>query len=200
MSALAWTDGPDGRLCAREQAKAWALREVWQEQGNATYGLLPFVSCRVRKTKNGKPTGDHPTEAALHQFFEKVDADPDWYPGKHNGETRGPKRLLRGPKQTAIASAAKRLKAQGDEPTYSAIVAACPQATKNPDTGEPVDKKLVYAVFFFFREACYDEGAPDPWGHRARLSRVALDAAAQERRWAFAKYMRTLKHRPDGDV
>ena len=28
-----WLEGWDDRLCGREQAKAWALREVWQEEG-----------------------------------------------------------------------------------------------------------------------------------------------------------------------
>jgi hypothetical protein len=93
---------------------------------------------------------------------------------------------------TAIASAAKRLRAQGDEPTYSEIVAACPLATLNPATGEAVDKALVYTVF---RESCYDEDPEDKWDHRARLSRTALDEAARQRRCAFGHYMLSLNHR-----
>ena len=91
---------------------------------------------------------------------------------------------------TAIASAAKRMKAEGTEPTYGGVVAACPRATRNPATGEPVDKKLVYTVF---REVCYDEDdETDTWAHRARLSRAALDEPAKEKRLAFAKYMLAL--------
>ena len=45
----------------------------------------------------------------------KVDSDPDWFPGKHSAEPRGPKRLLRGPKLGAVVAAAKRLKANGEE-------------------------------------------------------------------------------------
>ena len=45
------------RLCGREQAKAWALREVWKEDGKTTYGMHAFVASRVRKTKNGIAKG-----------------------------------------------------------------------------------------------------------------------------------------------
>ena len=33
--------------------------------------------------------GGHPSQAALHEFFAKVYADPEWFPGKHNGKKRG---------------------------------------------------------------------------------------------------------------
>ena len=188
---LSWLQGPEGRLSGREQAKAWALREVWREDGKAPYGLFTFVAARVRKTRNGRPTGDHPSVASVKEFFTKIDADPDWHPGKHCEERRGPKRVLRGPKRTAIASAAKRLKHEGQEPTFAAIVAACPEATRNPATNEAVDKKLVYTVF---RELCYDVDAGDRWCHLPRLSRAALDDAARARRWAFAKHMLALRH------
>ena len=124
-----WLEGVEDRLCGREQAKAWALREVWVEDGRNPFGLYSFVARRVRKTRGGKADGDHTTSSSIKEFFDKIDCDPDWYPGKHNGEKRGPKRLLTGAKRTAIASAAKRLKSEGNEPTYSSIVAACPVAT-----------------------------------------------------------------------
>lgn len=94
----AWQGGMDDRLCAREQAKAWALREVWREDGKSEYGLHTFVASRVKKNKKGKPTGAHPTRASMQEFFNKIDADPEWYPGKQSEEKRGPKRTLRGSK------------------------------------------------------------------------------------------------------
>ena len=151
-----WLSAPEGKLCAREQAKAWALREVWLEDGKGQHGLYTFVAGCVQKTANGKPQGGAPTANSVKEFFEKVDADPHWFPGKHSGAPRGPKRVLTGVKVTAIVSAAKRLKAEGEEPTYTAVVAACPKATANPKTQEPVDKKLVYTVF---KERCYDDEA-----------------------------------------
>ena len=83
----------------------------------------------------------------------------------HREARRG---ILRGVKVTAIVSAAKRIKAAGDEPTYGAVVAACPRATLNPSTNEPVDKSLVYAVF---REYCYDDDPADTLGsHEAPVA------------------------------
>ena len=186
-----WLQAPEGKLCAREQAKAWALREVWRAEGKGTYVMYPFIAGKVSKMSGGQPSGGPPGASALQEFFDKVDKDPEWFPGKTTGTRRGPKRVLRGVKVTAIASAAKRLKAEGEEPTYSAVIAACPQASLNPCTKEPVDKHLVYRVF---RECCYDEDPADTWDHLPRLSQSPLDAPAQERRVAFANHMLGLRY------
>ena len=34
-----WLGAPEGKLCAREQAKAWALREFWLGEGWGQHGL-----------------------------------------------------------------------------------------------------------------------------------------------------------------
>ena len=102
--------------------------------------------------------------------------------------------MLRGAKRGAIASAAKRMKAEGLEPTYSNIRAACPTATISPATQKPVDKGLVYTVF---REACYDEDPARPRGHRSRFSRFALTTEAKDRRLDFANHMLRLPHTAD---
>ena len=98
--------------------------------------------------------------------------------------------MLTGVKVTAIVSAAKRIKDSGDEPTYSAVVAARPKATHNPATGEAVDKSALYAVF---RESCYDISPDDPWGHMNRLARSPLTDTMIKRRWDFTKHMLALK-------
>ena len=188
-----WLEGWDDRLCGREQAKAWALREVWKESHDSTYGLNAFVAQRVRKTKNGKPKGDHPTAEAISELFQKIDSDPQWFPGKQSDNKRGPQRILVGPKKAGIVAAAKRLKTEEGEVTYGAVVAACPKATLNPDTQEPVSKQLVYTVF---RECCFDDDPAYTWEHRARLSKSALDETQIKRRWDFAKHMLTLTHTP----
>ena len=186
-----WLEGKEGGLCGREQAKAWALREVWRSEGKGKYGMVTFVASRLVKMKDGVPRGDAPTVNSVKEFFEKIDEDPDWFPGKHCGKPRGPKRLLTGVRVTAIASAAKRIKAEDDEVTYGAAVAACPKATLNPETNEPCDKKLVYRVF---REKCCDEGAEDTWGHWDRLAQQALDDPAKKRRVTFGEHMSALRH------
>ena len=35
-----------------------------------------------------------PSQQSLNEFLNKVDADPDWFPGKHSGTKRGLKPLL----------------------------------------------------------------------------------------------------------
>lgn len=187
----AWLQGPEGKLCGREQAKAWALREVWKEEGKSSYGMLQFVAKRVRKTKNGKPNGPPPTVQSLSEFFDKVDNDKEWFPGKHSDTHRGPKRVLEGGKKTGVIQAAKKLFREGKEVTYSAMVSACPKALINPSTGEPVDKKCVFQVF---REDIYDDpnNPEDTWDHRPRLSREALDPDQIVKRWNWAKYMSSL--------
>ena len=164
----AWLGGPEDRLCGREQAKAWALRESWLADKKAPYGMYEFIRTRVRKTKDGKATGDHPSAPSLNGFFPKVVPDPDWFPGKHADTKRGPKRILSGGKKSAVIQAAKRIKREGGEVTYAAVVDAAPTATLNPDTGEAVDKKLVFNVF---REDCCTDDPDDRLDHRKRLSR-----------------------------
>ena len=108
-----WLVGKEGGLCGREQARAWALREVWQADEKGAYGMLPFVASRQRRTKGGTPTGDCPGTSAVQGLFERIDEDPDWFPGKRDGEKSGRKRVLRGPKKSAVVSTAKGLKAEG---------------------------------------------------------------------------------------
>ena len=188
-----WLSAPEGRLCGREQAKAWALREVWNEEGKSSYGMLQFVAKRVRKMKNGKPNGPHPTVQALLEFFDKVDNDMEWFPAKRSDTPRGPKRVLVGGKKTGVIQAAKRLAREGKEVTYPAMVTACPKALINPSTGEPVDKMCVFQVF---REEIYDDPnkPEDTWDHRPRLSREPLDATQIEKRLSWARYMSRLAY------
>ena len=134
------------------------MRELWEAEGKGTYGMYEFIRTRVRKTKDKKPKGDHPTVNSLKDLFERIDSDPEWFPGKHSDAKRGPKRILIGGKKNAVIQAAKRIKREDGEVTYSAIVAACPTAVVNPDTGEAVDKKLVYTVF---KEDCYADDPDD---------------------------------------
>ena len=179
-------------MCAREQAKAWALREAWLAEGKGKYGMFALIAQRVRRTSGGMPTGSHPTSESIAEFFGKIDGDAEWYPGKQKDTPRGPKRVLAGHKKGALIQAAKRIKREGGEVTYSAMVSACPAALTNPATGEPVSKKCLYTVF---REDIYDnpEDPEDTWDHRARLSRSALDDDQIDRRREWAEYILGLR-------
>ena len=121
----AWLLAKDGYLCAWEQAKAWALREAWLAEGKSDQaGHRLHVAGLLQKSLGGKPRGGSPSAQAVGQLFQRIDDDPEWFPGKTKSEAApGPKRLLRGPKATAIAAAAKRLKTGGEEPVPRAASA-----------------------------------------------------------------------------
>ena len=44
---------------------------------------------KMKKTLNGRPAGASPGVSAVKEFFEKVDNDPDWYPGKLDNSNMG---------------------------------------------------------------------------------------------------------------
>ena len=86
-----WLTAREGTLCAREQARAWALREIWIETNvqrkvarsklsrTDLYGMIAFVRNRVLVT--GKTT-HHPSTQSLADLFHKIDSDSGWFPGK----------------------------------------------------------------------------------------------------------------------
>jgi hypothetical protein len=84
---------------ALAEAKLWAAREVWRTEKKSEHGLQTFAAKLV--TKSG--TGDHPTQRAVGLFYAKVDADPEWFPGKMYRKKSGPERALSGQQVSAIA-------------------------------------------------------------------------------------------------
>ena len=42
-----WLDGNHGYLSAREQLKAWALREAWREYNEGVYGMNTWIAERL---------------------------------------------------------------------------------------------------------------------------------------------------------
>ncbi len=41
-----WLGGKDGCLSAREQLKAWALREAWRQQNDGVYSMHTWIAER----------------------------------------------------------------------------------------------------------------------------------------------------------
>ena len=73
-----WKEGRDGTLSPLEQMRAWALRTAQKDLGG--FKAVNYGKIAERVTKVG---GGHPTREAIRQFLERVDADPEWYPGKN---------------------------------------------------------------------------------------------------------------------
>ena len=191
----AWLSGRSGNLCPQQEAKAWALREAWREiKPEKNYGMLEFVASRVCKVGVDNPVGGGPpSTAAVSKFFVRVDADPDWFPGKSYQERHGPLPIVRGAKKLAVARSAMAMSQRGEEVTYPALVARNKKALMNPATGRPVDKSIVYAIL---RECCYDD-ADDPtdtWTHQTRASKVALTDELITARLSWAEAMVARNH------
>ena len=182
----AWLDAKDGSLSGREQAKAWALREIWRDAGKADHGMKTYIAGKLKKKGGGAPSSE-----AVRQFFEKVDADDDWFPGKANYDDVGAPSVMTGQQRAALARSAMTMKKEGIEPTYGKVIAACPKAAWNPETKRPFSKHSVYVVL---SEDCYDDDPCLPWVHKARFSKRALTKDMMERRLKFADYVLGLHH------
>ena len=136
-----WLTAPPGRLSPWEQARALGLRSaskvIFDGEVRQTWIAGQLV----------KTDGSAPSQPALSQFFAKVDADPQWFPGKHSGARRGPPPQLTPAKRRCIATSAMSQKSKGDEPSVAETIARCPAATLNPETGEPFCDKTIRKVF-----------------------------------------------------
>ena len=190
-----WWGGKPGTMSAQEEARAWGLREAWQEEhGDKTYGMNTWIASKVWKIKDGKKKQEHPTPEALRRLFEKIDSDSEWFPGKCDRVQYGPAPAISGTNQAVIARSAMNMKLQKKEPSYPKLVAANPKAALNPETGEAVDKKVVYNIL---RKRCYDDpnDPEDTWAHEARHSKEALTPQAMMQRLEWAKKMLDLNHR-----
>lgn len=182
-----WKAGKEGCLSPLEQSRAWALREVYRETGIPEKKLYTKVAAKLVKSGDA---GGQPTPRAVLKLFAKIDSDEDWYPGKVE-EGRGRKPALTGLARSSIQRSAEAIKRSGGEPTFTRILASCPEAVKNPATGKPVDKKRVYSVF---EEQCFDDGAQRPWKNRRRLTKTALPEDVMKKRLDWQRFMVGLGH------
>ena len=184
-----WLTAPQGRLSPWEQAKALGLREASRVLHNGRANM-PWIAERVAKVGGG-----HPNKSSLHEFFKLVDADEDWFPGKHNGAKRGPKPLLTPAKRRCIAQSAMAAKrGRREEPSVPAVVHACPSATMNPSTGQPFCAATIRKVFV---EDCFDFAPEHPWKFQLPLQKTFLSDSVKQHRLAMAKYL--LRHGPSAN-
>ena len=77
-----WFSSKAGCLSPWQQALALGLREASKELHEEPN--LPWICARLTKTGGG-----HPHRVSRWQFFSKVDADEDWFPGKYVWLRRG---------------------------------------------------------------------------------------------------------------
>ena len=169
-----WLAGRPGSLCPWQQARALALREVSQELHKGR-SQLSWIAARVEKVGGGRPT-----KVAILQLFQRVDADPEWFPGKQRVGKRGCPPLLTPAKRRCIAHSAMSAKrTRGDEPCVEAVIHTCPRATTNPKTRRPFCKKTIRKVF---TQDCHDFTAQHPCRFQNPLQKVFLPVAVKEHR------------------
>ncbi len=58
MLRSAWLDAKDNSLSGKEQAKAWALREIWRDAGKADHGMKSYIAGKLTKPGGGAPTSE----------------------------------------------------------------------------------------------------------------------------------------------
>ena len=62
----AWLGGRVGNMSPLSEARAWALAQVWQDDGKPDYGMHKYTAGKVTKVGGGRPTN-----SAIRQFLEK---------------------------------------------------------------------------------------------------------------------------------
>ena len=174
-----------------QQAKVFGLKEAWEEMhGDKTYGKVAWITERVYV--QGHPQ-KHPSDESVRKLLKNMDDDEEWFPGKVYGSLGGRPSQVPETNKIAMARSAMALKSRGVEPTYSLVIAQCPNASINPVTGEPVSKQVVYDIL---ESHCYDIDPETPWCHQKRLAKVAVLPQDVPKRLAFGKHMLELKHTP----
>lgn len=184
-----WVSGRKGTLSPWSQALVWGLYKASELKGlNLTNGDIAQHVYKV-----GTLPKAHPTPEAIGQLCAKMDADPDWYPGKtsEEGATPGRKKVITPAQEAAIAKSGMAQKGAGLEPSVSQTIARCEKATLNPETGQPFSAKVILQVF---KTRCYDKDPAHPWEHRAPKQKTALSEPAKAARLLWANVMLAKRH------
>ncbi len=174
--ATAWLSAAEGTLPAIEQAKLWGLRAALRKLDEDDKQVT-WMSQQVRLAGGG-----HPTKQAVTKFFQRVDADPDWHPGKRGAVGR-PARMTPA-RRRRIAASAMAMKRRGEEPSYDAVVAQCPETTRNPDTGLRFSRTRINDVL---TTECFDHQATKPWRFVFPRKKRPLAAAQMTERAGWAR-------------
>ena len=186
--AILWSHAPRGRLSAKEQLRAWALREAMQELREGSVNLQWIAN------KLAVGGGGCPTREAVRKLLHRCDSDSEWFPGKSYQEKRGPAPLLNASKRRAIATSMMAAKKRGHEPGVALAVRFCPAATLNPETKAPFTPKYIRKVF---REDCYDVSLDHPWNYQRCIQKTWLPPALQAQRLAWAQWELAHAKPPD---
>ena len=86
--AKPWLHAQPGRLSAKEQLRAMALRDAMKDLKDGQVNLQWIAN---KLTVGG---GGCPTREAVRLLLLRIDSDSEWYPGKSYQTQHGPAPLL----------------------------------------------------------------------------------------------------------
>ena len=181
----------EGELGAWEVAKAFAFHVViqnlavaWDTSASELVGG-GRVDAYIAKQLVLKG-GGNPSERCIRDVIKRCQ-EPGWYPGKGTkgcGGGRPP--VYTEHQKSEVARVAMELKRSLVAPTPRRVRARLPNASCNPETGEPMSRNTINKIF---QTLCYDEKEDDPWQYLHCLSQDVLPAELKPRRVAAGKHI-----------
>ena len=155
-----------------------------------------WIASKLRKTdETGEAySNDPPTHGALTQFFQKVDWDSDYFPGKHSGTKRGPPPTVTPAKRARIIQSGMSQKDEGEEPSPDVTVITHPMSTYNPKTKQAFCGKTIRKIWL---KHCYDFTPEFPWKYQYPLQRRFLPEDTKEHRLTMTNHI--LEQEEHGD-
>ena len=153
----------NGVLPPWEVAKAYAFHVVVKDMAKIL-GERPAVLLGKRvddyiASKVCLKGGGHPSTRAIRHVLGSC-SNSSWYPGRVSEVSPGRPPVYSEHIKQEIARVGMDLKRKNMAPTPRKVRARLPHLTRHPDTGRPIDKKTIHAVF---QSKCYDENEDDPW-------------------------------------
>jgi hypothetical protein len=121
------------------------------------------------------------------QFFQRVDKDPRWSPGKISKTKRGRNAVLTPSKRRRLATSAMAMKACGEEPSVEEVIQRYPASALNPKTNKPFTRRWIQRKVFL--EDCYDFDLDSPWRFQAVLQKRFIPADVRKQRLDMAKLL-----------
>ena len=186
----------NGVLPPWEVAKAYAFHVVVKDMAKIL-GERPAVLLGKRvddyiASKVCLKGGGHPSTRAIRHVLGSC-SNSSWYPGRVSEVSPGRPPVYSEHIKQEIARVGMDLKRKNMAPTPRKVRARLPHLTRHPDTGRPIDKKTIHAVF---QSKCYDENEDDPWQYLSCVSQDVLPEDLKPRRVRCAEYI--LKKFPAG--
>ena len=183
------SDSRDDHMPPFEMAKVWAFHKVIQQISEHTgldaFELLGRRSDDFIASEVHLANGKHPTPRSIRKAIQRR-KDPSWYPGKVQAKSPGRPPVYSAHVKGEIARVAMELKRKLVAPTPRRVRARLPLLTRNPDSGEPMDKKTFHGVF---KTQCYDITEDDPWQYLEDKSQDMLASALKPLRVRCAQHI-----------